>query len=121
MNILFSVYVNKYNNLHEFKNDAVFQSKKIATKVIGEIKKGFTSFLKSISNSFVALKKMFSFSGGDGNFKKTTFNEKVTTSRVSENKVVSDAKYSDSVSCDNFKDLKDSMHEKLKFLLIRND
>ena len=62
MNILFSIYVNKYNNLNELRNDIVFKSEELAAQAVNKIKNGFASLLKSISNSFASLKKIFSLS-----------------------------------------------------------
>lgn len=59
MNILFTAYCNNRLDLVKISDEMVHETKKVTTKVTQSIKNGFVALLKSISNSFKCMVKMF--------------------------------------------------------------
>lgn len=65
MSILFSVYMNNYQNLTKLSREVIVESKKIVAQATSASKSIFISLLNSISNSFASLQKKFFFSAAN--------------------------------------------------------
>ncbi|WP_299999422.1 hypothetical protein [uncultured Cedecea sp.] len=120
MSLLFSVYVNGFKDLPKLSHDLIIGSKKIAEKVAGEIKSGFISLLNSISNSFISLQKMFSFSGVESKFynddRGSLYQAEPSSAKVenvTENTVENTR--SQNIGRDEFNKMKSEMHAKLNY------
>lgn len=124
MYLLSSTHINNCGNLTESRNEAVFKSKESGIQFSDKIKNGFTSLLKSISNSFSSLKKIFSLSSEVDNIKNnkqtSMFYMKNLPFEVVENKVTMDDKSSKPLSSDNFDKFKSKMHSDLNFYLRKD-
>lgn len=65
MSVLFSVYMNNYQNLTKLSREVIVESKKMADEATSKSKSVFVSLLNSISNSFASLQKKCSFSAAN--------------------------------------------------------
>lgn len=67
MSILFSVCFDNYQNLAKSSGRIITASQKSGVQITGKVKECFISLVSSISNSFLSLNKIFSFSNENKN------------------------------------------------------
>lgn len=120
MNILFTAYCDRRLDLVKISDQMVHEAKKVTTKATQSIKSGFVALLKSISNSFKCMVKMFTVSkvsqtAGDTTLQpQRVFFEAVPAISVEKEKehTLEDNPFNDS-SRQYFNKLKAEMHVKL--------